>query len=284
MNLSRFFVCALFSAVASFSVFAADGGADKPPAQFENKAFAVGEKLTYRIEWGFFTVGRATMEVKAIEKVDGHDCYHIIAEAQTTGMGDMLFRVRSKAETWLDVGGLFTRKYIEDRSEGKKKHNEEMTYDYENKLTTVKDRDTGSITTHPLNGPVVDAVGLLFAARARQLDMKNHATFTCNTGDSNYDVFLKAEETKNMKTKPTGDISALRFEPNPTLKIVSKNGGRAWFWISNDDRRLPMIAYSKMKIGTAKLELIEYSTPKEKPADVLANPKTNFGSGKKSMP
>jgi hypothetical protein len=273
----------LFIAFA-ISSFAADAETKKPTAQIENKAFVVGEKLTYRIEWGFFTVGRATMEVKAIEQVDGRDCYHIIAEAQTTGIGDMLFKVRSKAETWLDVEGLFARKYSEDRSEGKKRHNEEMTYDYENKTTTVKNRDTGSVTTHPLNGPVVDAVGLVFAARIKQLDMKNHATFTCNTGDANYDVFLKADETTQMKTRPTGNISALRFEPNPTLRIVSKNGGRAWFWISNDERRLPLLAYSKMKIGTAKLELIEYETPKEKPAAVLANPKTNFGSGRKSAP
>ncbi len=286
MNLTQFAACIILSAACSLRVIAADveAGAEKPPEKAVNKAFQVGEKLTYRIEWGFFTVGRATMEVKGIERVDGCDCYYIVAEAQTTGLGDMLFKVRSKAETWLDVEGLFARKYSEDRSEGKKRHNEEMTYDYEKKITTVQDRDTGSITTHPLNGPVVDAIGLLFAARARQLDVKNNATFTCNTGDSNYDVFLKADETKEMKTKPTGNVSALRFEPNPTLKIVSKNGGRAWFWISNDERRLPIIAYSKMKIGTAKLELIEYETPKEKSAEANTAPKTNFGSGRQSAP
>jgi hypothetical protein len=275
------------SIIHSVAVFACAGlgafAADAEP-KTDNPAFQVGEKLIYSIEWGFFSVGRATMEVKAIEKVDGRDCYYIVAEARTNGLGDMLFQVRSKVETWLDVEGLFVRKYAEDRSEGKKRHHEEIRYDYDNKTTIVKDRDSGSITTHALNGPVVDAVGLLYAARARQIGREAGGTFTCNTGDSDYEVFLKADEQKQIKTKPTGNITALRFEPNPTLKIVSKHGGRAWFWISNDARRLPVLAYSKMKIGTCKLELVEVHTPKSGSDEMLVVPRVNFGSGRQRAP
>jgi hypothetical protein len=278
MNLSIIWSIAAFIS-AAIGAFAADAEPKR-----DNPAFQVGEKLIYNIEWGFFSVGRATMEVKAIEKVDGRDCYYIVAEARTSGLGDMLFQVRSKVETWLDVEGLFVRKYAEERSEGKKRHNEAIAYDYDNKITTIKNRETGSVTTHPLNGPVVDAVGLLYAARARQIGIETSGTFTCNTGETDYEVFLKADELKEMKTKPTGNVSALRFEPNPTLKIVSKHGGRAWFWISNDERRLPMQACSKMKIGTAKLELVEIENPKPKSDELLVTPRTNFGSGRKRAP
>src|SRR5271155_4599497 len=47
--------------------------------------FSVGEKLTYQIFWGPFVVGRATLEVAGTGPVDGHDCYHLVARAKTSG-------------------------------------------------------------------------------------------------------------------------------------------------------------------------------------------------------
>ena len=51
----------------------------------ENFPFHVGERLTYQIFWGPFVAGRASLEVDGIERVDGKDCYHLIAEARTAG-------------------------------------------------------------------------------------------------------------------------------------------------------------------------------------------------------
>src|ERR1043166_3695984 len=86
----------------------ANGGEDFP--------FHVGEKLTYQIFWGPFVAGRAVLSVDGIEQVDGRDCYHLIAQARTTGLADFMFHVDSKTESWLDVAELFTRRYRE-RSE-----------------------------------------------------------------------------------------------------------------------------------------------------------------------
>src|SRR5438093_679048 len=111
MKASTLFITLFALAIASTRINAEENKpAEASKAVAENKAFCVGEKLIYGIDWGIFTVGRAVMEVKEIEKVDGHDCYHIISEAHTTGLGDILYRVRSTTETWLDVEDLCARK------------------------------------------------------------------------------------------------------------------------------------------------------------------------------
>jgi len=281
----------LLTAICLASVASALGAEGPAPVEVtkekkavaENKAFQVGEKLVYNIYWGLFVVGRASMEVKGIEKIDGHDCYHIVAEARTTGLGRILYTVDSKTESWLDVDELCARKYSEDRTEGKTRHNDEFHYDYGNKKIVVKHRDTGKEESFPLEEPVCDAISLLYAARTLTLNLNESATLTCNDGANNYQVCIKPDEQLQMKAKGVGDAPAVRVEPTPTLKMVAKNGGRMWFWISDDERHLPIIAVSKMKIGSCKLELMEANPPYKK-EPLKPGPKTNFGPASQPSP
>jgi hypothetical protein len=243
----------------------------------------VGEKLTYNIYWGLLIIGRATLEVKGIEKVDGHDCYHLVAHAQTTGLGDLLYRVRSTAESWLDVNGLFSRKYSENRSEGKNRHNDEIVFDYERKQTIVRNPHSGNETRLPLEGAIHDALSLLYTARLQPLGLHEEKTYALNAGKTNYSVTMKPDEQRQIKARAVGSLTALRIEPKPTLKILSRNGGRMWVWVSNDERRLPLLAISTMKLGSARLELTEVHPPLLR-AGARPAPKTNFGPARPASP
>ncbi len=66
--------------------------ADVPP-------FQVGERLHYRIFWGPVVIGEASLEVRDIEQVDGHDCYHLVAEARTVGVGRLFLKLDSATES-----------------------------------------------------------------------------------------------------------------------------------------------------------------------------------------
>ena len=99
--------------------------------------YRVGEMLTYQIFWGPFVVGRATLEVAGIEKVDNNDCYHLIGKAKTSGLAEWLFPVDSTIESWLDCRSLFSRRYRENRSEGKHKASGETHYDYDHQASVI---------------------------------------------------------------------------------------------------------------------------------------------------
>jgi len=223
----------------------------------EHFPFHVGEKLTYQIFWGPFVAGRATLEVDGIEQVDGHDCYHLIAKASTVGLADLLFHVDSKTESWLDVALLFTRRYRESRTEGKHVRADETRYDYEGKLAYTTNFVTGKVKTAPLDGPVQDVVSSVYYVRTRPLALNLEENFLINVGDTNYTVNVRPDLRKSLSVRPLGDVSALRIEPHPTLTIVAANKGRMWFWISDDQRRLPLVVASDMKIGSAKFVLFK---------------------------
>jgi len=217
--------------------------------------FAVGEKLTYQIFWGPFVVGRATMEVGGIEPVDGHNCYHLVAKAKTSGLVELLFPVDSTAESWLDCDGLFARRYTEDRTEGKHHRSGDVHYDYSHNETVITNHLNGHVKRVSLNQPVQDVISSLYAVRTRKLMLDSEETFTVNAGTTNYPVTIRPDQRKSIWVHAIGDIQALRIEPNPTLNIVSANKGRMWFWLSDDARRLPLIANSELKLGNAKLVL-----------------------------
>lgn len=241
--------------------------------------FAVGEKLTYQVFWGPFVVGRATLEVTAIEPIDGHNCYHLVAKAKTSGLIDLLFPIDSTAESWLDCDGLFSRRYREDRTEGKRRRNTESHYDYAARETVIINRLNGKQRHVLLDQPVQDVVSSLYAVRTKKLLLDSDQIFAINADTSTYNVTIHPDERKLIWVKPFGDVPALRVEPNPTLGVVSANNGRMWFWISDDARHLPLLVNSDLKFGSAKLVLFSATTGKAPSATASKNSNTsNFPS------
>jgi len=242
------------------SVLALAGAARANNADFV--PFAIGEKLTYQIFWGPFVVGRATLEVAGIEPVDGHNCYHLVAKAKTSGLIDALFPVDSTAESWLDCQGLFARRYREDRSEGRRHRNTESHYDYASQETVITNRINGKQHRVLLDHPVQDVVSSLYVVRTKKLMLDSDDVFTISADTTNYNVIVHPDERKLIWVKPLGDVQALRIEPNPTLSVVSANKGRMWFWISDDARHLPLLVTSDLKFGSARLVLYSVTTGK----------------------
>lgn len=230
----------------------ANGGEDFP--------FHVGEKLTYQIQWGPLTAGQATLEVAGIETIDGHDCYHLVATAKTGGLAALLFRIETKTESWFDVKELCTRRFRQDRLEGKRRRTDEARYDYiaGKLITTNLIKQTSTVTNLP--GPAQDVISSLYYVRTQALAIDVESKFLVNMGGPRYDVTVRPDARKQMYFRPVGNVQALRIEPNPTLAIVAANKGRMWFWVSDDARKLPLLVASEMKIGNAKFILSEVTS------------------------
>jgi len=222
--------------------------------------FSVGEKLTYQIYWGPFPVGQASLEVRNIEPMDGHDCYHLVALVRTTGLGEILFPVNNTVESWLDVNGLFSRKYKETRREGSSSHDDVIIYDYQNRRAIIRNGTKGTEKIVLLGQSVQDIISSLYYVRTQPLLLDAEQSFFFNAGATNFDVTITPDQRVTIFVKPLGKVEALRLEPNPTLKIVAHNKGRMWFWVSDDNRHLPLQAVSQMTIGSARLVLNKIET------------------------
>lgn len=246
----------------------ADGDRDAP--------FRVGERLTYQIFWGPFVVGRAVLEVRGIETVAGHDCYHLVASAKTSGVAESLYPVDSQTESWLDVKDLVARRFRQKRKEGSHRRDDETLYDYSRNEAVMKNFLNGKEKRAELRQPVQDVVSALYFLRWQPLRLHAKQNFVVNASETNYNVTIKPDQRKSLWVRPVGEVPALRIEPNPTLKIVAANKGRMWFWVSDDARRLPLIVTSDLKLGSAKLVLFKIESTKPGLNDAPRSPTQNF--------
>lgn len=260
-------------------------GAQKTPC-------VVGEKLHYTIYWGPFAVGRATLEVTGVEKLDGHDCYHLVAQAKTSGLAESLYPVDSKTESWWDSDELVSRKYVQDRSEGGRKRQDATVYDYNKMVAVTTNHLTGKVRRMQLEEGVQDVLTAVYYMRTKPLALDTKESLVIHANKTNYPVSFQPDTRKEISVEPLGKVPALRIEPNPTLTIVASNGGKMWVWISDDEHRYPLQVVATMKIGSARLVLTDITKPgdEDNAAGQAApqqhgaqpkatGPKTNFTTG-----
>ncbi|MFA6026402.1 MAG: DUF3108 domain-containing protein [Ignavibacteriaceae bacterium] len=98
-------------------LFAQNSGTDF--RKIENKAFKVGEKLTYDVKYGFVTAGVATMRIPEIKKITGRDTYKVLFEVNSVSSFDWFYKVRDRYETYIDVEGIFPWRFEQHIREGK---------------------------------------------------------------------------------------------------------------------------------------------------------------------
>ncbi len=87
--LSVFVLTTLFFSGMTFS----------PPEEFrkvDNRAFKVGEKLTYDVKYGFVTAGIATFYIPKYKKISGRDVYHVTFEVNTVPSFDWIYKVSDR--------------------------------------------------------------------------------------------------------------------------------------------------------------------------------------------
>lgn len=85
----------------------------------DHKAFKDGEKLEFRLHYGFVNAGTAKIEVNKLDKkIANREIYHIVGTGKTVGAFDWVFKVRDRYETFLDVEGVFPWMFVRDINEG----------------------------------------------------------------------------------------------------------------------------------------------------------------------
>src|SRR5690606_35087534 len=121
---------------ASDSLALQTRGGDPPRAAAP--PFGVGERAEYQVKLGGISVGSGSMEVLGVVDVNGHDTYHTLMRLSG---GLPLARVDDRFESWIDVDGLFSRRFKQDQKEITFKRR--RTYEFYPERQTYRRLDNG---------------------------------------------------------------------------------------------------------------------------------------------
>ena len=221
-----------------------------------NKAFQAGEKLRYRISYGFLDAGEAILEVKnTTKKGNDRDLLHVKGTGVTLGGFNSFFKVVDTYEGYIDKKGLFPWLFVRRVNEGGYKISQDYTF---NQDKAKVNNGVGKEFNTPIG--IQDMISSFYYARTLNFkNIKKNDTFEFKTFMDDETFLLKikyvGEELIHIRK---GKFNCLKFVPVIQTGRLFKDESDVNFWITNDENRIPIMVKAKIPVGIIKMHLVEW--------------------------
>jgi len=213
-----------------------------------------GEKLTYSIEYAGINAGYSFMRVDSeLTWAGGRRAYHIVNETWSNPTFSFFYRVHDRIESFVDYDKMYSLRYQKKIREGKYRHEESVEFDQENKKAVYS---TGQIID--LIPEAKDILISLFWARLFPLEVGQSIYIDNHTDKKNYPLEVKVYRRETLNTI-FGKVECLVVEPVLRTPGLFESKGRLWVWLTDDERKIPVLMKSKILIGSINAVLKEYN-------------------------
>ena len=223
--------------------------------KIENNAFKLGEKLTFKVSYGFVTAGIAEYAIPKIVKLAGRDVYSVTFNVSSVSAFDPFYKVRDHYETFIDVEGIFPWRFEQHIREG----------GYSRDFSAFFDQRKGKAKTsegsYDIPKYVNDIVSAFYLARTFDYSkLKPGDKFHLENfyKDQTYplDVLYRGKETVSVAA---GTFDCMILEPLVREGGLFKSEGSIVIWLTDDALRIPIKVKTKVLIGSIDAELSGYS-------------------------
>lgn len=214
--------------------------------------FGPGERAEYQVKLRGIRVGSGSMEVLGTETVEGHETYHV--RMRLSG-GLPLARVDDTFESWIDVEGLFSRRFRQDQREITFRRN--RTYEFDPERRTYRRLDNGEQGSIPTDRPL-DDVSFLYYVRTLPLKIGDTYTIPRYFKEDGNPVVIRVLR-KETVTVPAGTFETVVVQPIIQTDGLFGEGGEAEVYFTDDARRVIVQLKSRVPVvGSLSLQLREY--------------------------
>lgn len=227
-----------------------------PPGHHEtlpavDHPFRVGESLKFSVQYGFIHAGSAWLEVPEKRDWHGHSVYRLVARAESNSFFSAFYKVRNRIESYWDVTGRYSWRYTEDRHEGHYRFKGEVKFDPERHQAIY---DNGLTLQTPPR--VQDALSSFYYTRFQALPIGGSVVFDYHASRKSAPLQVKVIGRETIDT-PAGTFHCIAIEPALQAGGIFKNSGRLVVWITDDERRMPVLMKSKLTIGSISVILVD---------------------------
>lgn len=233
----------------------------KPLRKVPNHSFTVGEKLEYRLHYGFVNAGEASIEVEPqYFIVNQRICYKINVIGKSTGSFDFFMRIRDQFISYVDTSAMLPHKFYRIIREGKYKLDETIHFDQQNGISKMK-HNSDPETQHTVPKEVHDLVSGYYYLRTVNFEkQKVGDTTQINAFFDGQDYQFRVKYMgKDVIDTKFGRIRSIKLSPIMPDNEMFKGGNSISFWVSDDKNRVPLKVEAVMFVGSVDLDLKGYS-------------------------
>jgi Protein of unknown function (DUF3108) len=241
--------------LAAAAPCAAEQTIGSPPAGIQ--AFPPGETLTYDVSWSrMISAGTVTMTVERSKLPDEREVLRFVVQGRTQGLVDKVFPVSDSVQSVFDPQLMQSLSYNLRESYGKKKRLRVTEFDHAKRTAVCRlNEDPPETLTVP--DPVQDGLSLLYFLRSME-DLVIGRRMDIDVVDSgkNWTIEVSILAREKVATA-AGKFAAIKIKTAPKDKGVVTTKGEVFLWLTDDDRKIPVLMKSTLKVGSFVFELSE---------------------------
>jgi hypothetical protein len=220
----------------------------------ENNNFIPGEKMVFQVYYGPLNAGLVDTYL-TLDTFRNQQVYYAEAVVRTTGLADVLYKIRDMYGGFFNPSSLLPLKSIRDISEGNyKKHN---IVEYDHDSLKAYSSESGE---HDIPANIRDMVSVFYYVRTIDYDtMKYDDIIKINTffDDELFPFDMRFRGRETIRTRG-GKFNCIKLVPFVEPGRIFKNEDDMTIWFSEDANRVPIRGKFDLIVGSVKIDLIHY--------------------------
>jgi hypothetical protein len=218
--------------------------------------FTDRERLLFDISWYGVSGGTAVMQVK--ETYYGEQpAYHITSTAKSNSFISVFYPVNDYVESFVDRDRFVPFRMRSKLKEGNYRADREIIFDWENSHATFINYRKDDRKVSPIDGPLTqDPLSVLYYFRTHPLEIGKTVEMDVFDGNKTWKLGVQVLG-KEQITTPAGTFTTFKTKATVRHKGVFVNKGDVVVWFTDDERRIPVLMESKIKIGSITATLLD---------------------------
>lgn len=219
--------------------------------RFAKVPWRIGEYFQFSIDWNGLNGGSSLMQVQNLALVNGHRAYRIVTKTESNSFVSKFYKVRDRAESFIDAESLYTRRFIKHLREGGYKKDLDVRFDQEERKAVYDDGQSFDVPAG-----VHDVLSAFYYVRTRPLPDGAVIRIPTHDNKKSYDMEVRVRGRERVEV-PAGKFDCVVVEPLLKSEGVFKAKGGILVWLTDDERRIPVLVKSKVPIGSISVSLTD---------------------------
>ena len=211
------------------------------------------ELYQYSISLLGLPAGTGTLQATHEMTSQGQPRLRLMSTAQSNDFVSFFFPVNNLVNSTLDADTLLPQHFFFQRQEGSDHEDFDVTFHHGNQEVSVI--KNGQLSTMPISSDTHGPLSFLYYVRnfphlspGRSFDLNVHHD------KKNYEIEIRVEDIERL-SGPWGEVEAIRCEAVMPFRGIFANKGNFYFWLTNDDHRVPLMMQAKVIVGSVKAVL-----------------------------
>lgn len=220
----------------------------------------VGEKITYRLYWGYIPVGTATSWTEWTVH-EGRNLLAIRMRTVSNKVVEKLYPVDDTIESLIDPGTFLPVQFSKDMSEGTHKYKEVTVFDRTNNVARWESKLSGKKKEYPIEAETRDIPSLMYYLRTHTFTPGKREHFRVQADEKVYDLQINVLKKEKIDTPTYHNTPTIKVEPEAAFNGLFVRKGRLWLWLSDDPRCLAVRIEASIPVANIRAAIIQVEGP-----------------------